>query len=354
MKIILKCLSMLLIVTLLYSNDLYAEDIKIGTTFSKIQCEYLDLDWRETFLEILKLDLGIIRLGAYWSEIEVQEGIFDFKDLDWQVNQAKKKGIPIILTVGMKAPRWPEYFIPDWIYKRINHSYSADISKDVLLQKYTLRFISEVIDHYQNETSIKFIQVENEALNRFGGKNWQLHFGFLKEEVSLVRDIDKLKRPIILTTATQPNKFIRFLVNIFTKGNPINDNLKICDILGINVYPIVGWKSFGINHYAKNKKEHREERYSYLFKLAKKKNKEIWITELQSEPWEPGILAHKKKGNPPSSSPAMTTQYFNELKDQGFDVFLFWGAEYWYYQKIKNANPAWWNMANEIMKLNRN
>lgn len=329
---------------------LYADSFKIGTTFSKKQCEYLNLDWKETYSAILDLKWDIIRLGAYWTEIEPQENQFDFSDLDWQIQQAKLKGMPIILTVGMKAPRWPEYFIPDWIYQKTNLPYSADISKYPALKKYALRFISTVADHYANEPAIQYIQVENEALNKFGGKNWQILKDFLKEEVDLVRSLDKSNRPIILTTATQPNKIMRFLANIFTKGNPIKDNLQMCDILGINVYPIIGRKTLGIKHYIKNLNTERKKRFSYLLKLAKKENKEIWITELQSEPWEPGKLVHKKAHNPPSSSPEMTKEYFYELKDEGFKVFLLWGVEFWYHQKTKNKNNSWWLMAKDIIR----
>ena len=333
-------------------NLAYAVDVRVGTTFSKQQSYYLELDWKEAYRAILDLDWDIIRLGAYWDEIEPLEGQYDFFDLDWQIKQAKTKKIPIILTVGIKAPRWPEYFIPAWVYEKADLGRSGDISKDPVLKEYAFEFIKNVINHYKDEAGIKYIQVENEALNRYGGRNWQLSREFLSEEVKLVSSLDPLRRPIILTTATQPNKFMRFLVNIFTKGNPIEDNLSMCDILGINVYPIIGRETLGIRHYLKNPKKQREERFSYIRTLAKEEGKEVWITELQAEPWEPGDLVHKKKENPPSASPEMTREYFQDLKEQGFKTILFWGAEYWYYQKARNNNNSWWRMAEEIIRSN--
>lgn len=327
----------------------YADSLRTGTTFSKVQCLYLGLDWKESYLAVLGMDWDIIRLGAYWNEIEPQEGRCDFSDLDWQIEQAKSRKIPVILTVGMKAPRWPEYFIPEWVYNKTKVGVSHVVSENPVLRRYTLEFIRNVVSHYGEEPAVAYIQVENEALNRYGGKNWQISKEFLSEEVKLVSSLDPLKRPIILTTATQPDKFIRFLVNIFTKGNPIEDNLSICNILGINVYPVIGRKTLGIRHYVKNRKRHREERFSYILKLAEEEGKEAWVTELQAEPWEPGKLVHKMEGNSPSASPEMTKEYFQDLRRQGFTAILLWGAEYWYYQKTRNNNDAWWKMVEEII-----
>ena len=326
------------------------EALTIGTTFSIQQCDYLGLDWQETYLAILDLNLGIIRLGAYWNAIEPREGYYNFSDLDWLIAQAKQRGIPVILTVGMKAPRWPEYFIPAWVFHKARLLYSEDISNDPVLRQATLRFVSEVINHYAQEDAIQYIQVENEALNKFGGKNWQLLKDFLEEEVRQVRALDPLGRPIILTTATQPHAFLRFLVNLFTKGRPIRDNLKLCDILGINVYPIIGRKTLGIRHYVRTHKHHREKRFTEILTMAQAADKPVWVTELQAEPWEPGALYHNKNTPSPSASPELTKYYYEELRSQGFKVFLLWGAEYWYYQKTKFQNDNWWTMAQDIFQ----
>ncbi len=342
-----------LFLSLLWVSPVNADSVRVGTTFSKVQCRYLDIDWKETYLAVLGLNWSIIRIGAYWDEIEPEEGRYDFSGLDWQVEQAKARNIPVILTVGMKAPRWPEYFIPEWLYNKTKIGGSHIIGKNPVLRKYTLEFIEDVIGHYGEEPAVAYIQVENEALNRYGGGNWQISREFLSEETKLVSSVDPLKRPIILTTATQPNWFIRFLVSIFTKGNPIEDNLSICDILGINVYPVIGRTTLGIRHYVKNRKKQREERFSYILRTAKEEGKEAWVMELQAEPWEPGKLVHTKGESAPSASPEMTREYFLDLRQEGFTTILLWGAEYWYYQKMRNNNDAWWEMAEEIVESNK-
>ena len=58
----------------LLAEDKQEDAILIGTTFSPRQCFYLDLDWRETYLQSLDYGFEIIRLGAYWDTIELTNG----------------------------------------------------------------------------------------------------------------------------------------------------------------------------------------------------------------------------------------------------------------------------------------
>lgn len=163
----------LVIFTFILGDRHYAQaaSIKIGTTFSQVQCEYLGLDWKEAYEKTLSLGFDIIRLGAYWKRIEKREGSYDFSELDWQIEKAKERGIKILLTVGMKAPRWPEYFIPDWVLSKVNLHSGREVSDKAFLRQRALEFIRQVIMRYRIEDSIIAWQVENEPLNRAGPKN---------------------------------------------------------------------------------------------------------------------------------------------------------------------------------------
>src|SRR5687767_14817772 len=92
-----------------------ARSIALGFTFSQRQTEYLTLQWDDVFDAALDLSPTIIRLGAYWDEIEPYEGVYDWSTLDAQLDRADERDLDVILTVGMKAPRWPEYFLPSWL-----------------------------------------------------------------------------------------------------------------------------------------------------------------------------------------------------------------------------------------------
>jgi len=346
----LKYILLAVCLTAIRTPAAYAGDFIFGTTFSPRQCEYLGLDWQETYKAILDFPFDIVRLGAYWSEIEKKEDEYDFSELDWLISQVKQRNVQIVLTVGMKAPRWPEYFIPSWALKKSRLRFGATVSKNAYLRERTLKFIEKVVARYRDETLISHWQVENEALNRFGGKHWKMDKYFLAEEIELVRKLDSHHRKIILTASTYPNNFLRILSKIFTNAKPIMENLELCDIMGINIYPLVGHKFWNRGFYFGSRKKGRNVYFSNIIENAQKKNKEIWVTELQAEPWEPGHLVYKHKQKPPTGWPEDTKLILKELRSLGYNTFLLWGTEYWYYQKIKYNNPEWWEMAEEILK----
>ena len=327
-----------------FSVGAVGEDLRVGTTFSSVQAGYLDQEEKETYLKVLDLGFDLIRLGAYWSRIEKTEGVFDFSVLDWEILKAKEKGVPVVLTVGMKAPRWPEYFIPEWVFEKVDLPYGSDVSKSMLLREKTLNFIKKVISRYKDEDIIKYWQVENEALNRFGGENWYIGKDFFEEEVRLVRKLDGGKRPIILTAATYPNSVLRFLSHIGISHDPLFDSLRLCDILGVNVYPIVGQKFLGINLYFRTNKRTRDKYFSALTKKIKETGKTLWITELQAEPWEPGHVAYKPKKIPVTAVAEETERFIEEFSQLGIETILLWGVEYWLYRYDKHNDRTWHEM----------
>jgi hypothetical protein len=330
---------------------LFAEPVHIGTTYSPLQSEYFGLDWKKTYLAVLEEGFDIIRLGAYWNEIEKEEDIYDFSALDWQIREARKKGVPVILTVGMKAPRWPEYFIPDWILKKARLPFGADISKNEFLRKRTLKFIRRVVNHYKDESIIHYWQVENEPLNRIGEKYWFIGAGFLKQEVELVRSLDEKKRPILLTAATYPNRFLRSIARLSVLHDPIKESLEICDVLGLNVYPIVGHRFWRMDFYFRTTREERDKYFSKILFLIKSKKKEAWIVELQAEPWEPGQLVHKGKERPPTGLPKQTQESFQEFRSLGVSTILLWGAEYWHYRETRHKDTEWREMIRSLIRV---
>ena len=340
----------LALILLLQCTALYAEPVRIGTTYSPVQSEYLELDWKETYISTLDMGFDIIRLGAYWGRIEKEEGHYDFSRLDWQIKEARKKGVPVVLTVGMKAPRWPEYFIPAWVLDKARLSYGADVSKNEYLRKRVLIFIEKTVNRYKNEPIIKYWQVENEALNRMGEKNWFIGKDLLKKEIELVKALDKKNRPILLTTATYPNGFLRLMSRLTTPHDPIAENLELCDILGLNIYPAIGHKFWWMKFYFWTNRKERYRYFSKLLSYVKSKEKDAWIVEFQAEPWEPGELVHKGKERPPTGWPEAARESFGEFRSLGFDTIFLWGAEYWRFREVRHKDTEWNNMVSGLLK----
>ena len=109
----------ILLIIILYLGSrghIYSKsELVYGVNFSKKQAEDFGLNWKEAYLAVLD-ELGVkkIRLAAYWNEIEPEQGKFVWEDLDWQINEASKRNIEIILAIGGRLPRWPECHFPVW------------------------------------------------------------------------------------------------------------------------------------------------------------------------------------------------------------------------------------------------
>jgi len=332
------------------ASSSYAEELRIGVTFSPKQSEYLEQEWKEVYLEILDMGFDMIRLGAYWSEIEPKEGLYDFRVLDWQIRQAHKKGVPVLLTVGMKSPRWPEYFIPKWVHRKTRLSFGKDLAESEYLTEKTLQFMSVVVQRYRRESIIHYWQVENEPLERSGPMKWWINKDFLEQEIELVRELDKRGRPIVLNVATYPNGMLRFLHKLTSPNIPISEAAQLCDILAINVYPMVGHKLWKLKLRFKAGIASHKEYLTKVIDTARSQGKEVWATELQAEPWEPGELVHKGKEGPTTAWPEGFMADFDQLSDLGVRTIFLWGAEYWNFRKTKHKDESWNNAALEILK----
>ncbi|MFC1479976.1 beta-galactosidase [Candidatus Omnitrophota bacterium] len=333
---------------------LFAEPLRIGTTYSPRQSEYMDMDWRQTYLAVLDEGFAIIRLGAYWDEIEKRENSYDFSSLDWQLKEAREREIPVVLTVGMKAPRWPEYFIPEWVLEKTNLPFGADVSKSAFLRERTLKFIKKVVEHYKENPNIHYWQVENEPMDRMGEKYWFIGKDFLRQEVELVRSLDEANRPILLTAATYPNKILRFITRLFLWHDPVKESLAIGDIIGLNIYPVIGRKFWFGNVYFRVGPEEHAAYFPKLVASIEKRGLKVWLTELQAEPWEPGQLVYKQKARPPSGDPELAMEVLREFHELGVDTVLLWGAEYWLYRAQHHGDAEWQDTVREILKNKAN
>src|SRR5438094_2713634 len=85
----------------------------LGISFRPLQAAALGLDGRAALLSLLAYPYALIRLGAYWNQIEAEPGSFETEELDWQIDAAERAGKQIILAVGAgKTFGYPEVFVP--------------------------------------------------------------------------------------------------------------------------------------------------------------------------------------------------------------------------------------------------
>ncbi|MBI2635240.1 MAG: DMT family transporter [Parcubacteria group bacterium] len=296
--------------------------INWGVTFSGKFSEDLDLDSKENLKAVLDdLRVDRIRLVAYWDEIEKEKNIFDFSNLDWQVDEAEKRNVKIILAVGMKVPRWPECHIPDW---------AKNLSEEVR-EKELLLYLEEVVKHYKDGKSIEIWQVENEPFLRFGecpkrGNN------FLSNEISIVKSIDK-SRSILVTESGE--------IGWWPKA------AKAGDIFGTTMYRRIYNKYFGrVNYHLPPEFFILKEKATRFF--IKDYNKKFIVIELAAEPW---MAKQIYETTLEEQLKYFDFDFFKDTiqyaKATGFDEYYLWGAEWWYYLKIK-GHPEFWQEAKKL------
>jgi len=299
-----------------------AEKIDFGVTFSKIYAEELGLDWEESFLATLNdLKVKKLRLVAYWPEIEPNQGNFDFKDLDWQIDEAEQRGAEIILVVGRRLPRWPECHVPEW---------ARGLSENEQQEK-VLTVISEVIQHYKNEEAIKFWQIENEPFLGTFGQCPKLDKEFLDKEIALARLLDS--RPIIITESGEFSTWIGAARRADIVGTTLYR--KVHGKLGYIRYPIPAIF------------------YSRKATLIKKffDINKIIIVELAAEPWgaeqtwELSLEEQLKLMNVEEFASSI-----DYARRTGFSEAYLWGAEWWYWLKAKYNDSSIWNEAQRLFK----
>ena len=290
-----------------------------GITFSPAFSEELGLEPKEVYLNILDdLKVSHLRIPGYWDRIEKTQGNYDFKELDWMINEASARDKQIILVLGQRQPRWPECHFPAWV---------EDLPAPIREQR-VLQFIEEVVKRYQANKNIYAWQVENEPLLNLFGQCPKSDINFLKTEVKHVRLLDN--RPIILSESGELSTWVR--------------SANLADILGVSIYKVTWNRYLGYLYYPLTPGF-----YHQKIELVSPMVDAVICTELQAEPWAP---EHISKMTPLEMEQGMSLKMFEANLDMarraGFSEIYLWGAEWWYLMKDKYHNDAYWERAKEI------
>ncbi|OGK62095.1 hypothetical protein A2334_04520 [Candidatus Roizmanbacteria bacterium RIFOXYB2_FULL_38_10] len=300
----------------------------VGASFSHPHLLHLDFAFNNALEQYSQLGLKHIRLGCYWANMEKTPGIYDFSEIDSLVDACGKLGITITMTVGIKAPRYPEYYIPSWIVSSIKLKNNSFVFENDMFNTALFSFIKATIIHFKNYPQIKYWQIENEPLDPSGPHWWRIDSELLEKEVVLVKDIDS-DRPIM----------INLWGNELSKRNYYDKVTNLADIVGLDLYPKVPNKNILgklIMQGPRDSDIHIQE----VIKAITKKGKKVWISELQAEPWT----------IPDSCSPQQVMINAEWISDWEIDGVFFWGFEYWYQQKML-GNIKYWTAAEKAIAL---
>lgn len=311
--------------------------IEWGVTFSQKFAMLFDfgslgipdakLGWQDNYDTILD-DLGArhLRLIAYWDLIEPEEGAFDFSGLDYQMRRAEEVGADVILVVGKKVPRWPECHEPLW----------AQNLESRIKNQELLGFVSEVIKRYKDSSALRYWQVENEPFLAFGEGECALSGRELLEtEIALVKKLDP-GTPVLITDSGELGLWFRAA--------------KRGDVFGTTMYRRVHNDRFGNFEYPLGPEFFRiKEKLARL--LIGDFQKDFIVIELGMEPW---LKRQPYETTPEEQFKVFDFAFFQDsiqyAKATGFDEYYLWGAEWWYWLKVRHNNPQFWHEARKLMR----
>ncbi len=295
-----------------------------GATFSAEYANYLGVDPKTTLTAILTdLHPTRLRLVSYWDQIEGKPGKYDFSKLDWQFELAKKYGAKVSLAVGLRQPRFPECHYPQWTKGQSEQMIYSELDP----------FIAAVVNHYKVRPELEDYQLENEALLTVFGKCMPFSRSQLVKEFNLVHQLDP-GRPVAVNVSNEYGLPLRA---------PIGDEI------GFSVYRRV----------FDSRITHRFVNYPFptlWFKLRaavieRYLGAKVFIHEQQAEPWgrtDTKTLTLAEQNEAFGVNNLRETASY--ARSTGIKRIDFWGAEWWYWRKVKFNDPSIWETAQAVFR----
>lgn len=304
-----------------------------GVSFSKFHADELKLNWQETYLAILDdLKVKNLRLSAHWPMIEPEDGKFNFNELDFQIKEAEKRNVSVILAVGRRLPGWPECHEPEWL-KTKGSKVKAESEINAFKQEKLFNYVEAVVNRYKNSSAIRYWQIENEPYLAFFSRSLcgSLDEKLFEKEINLVKSLDPSRKILI----TDSGEFGTWL-GAYSHG----------DIFGTSIYLYIWWRNaVGPFRYPITPAFFRIKR-NFISLLAGKKD--AIVIELEAEPW---LLQPIIDTPTDIQLSRMGMDKFNEMIEfsskTGFDQFYLWGAEWWYWMKL-NDHSEFWTRAKQL------
>jgi hypothetical protein len=351
-----------LFVTLSWPHVEAAGDPAFGINYSCNQAEYLLLEdpalgpagyvsddrpgraeWcAETLGTLLRGTAArYLRLGVEWSQVEPAPGTYDFRLIDALLHEAERDGVRVLLSVGVKGQRHPEFYIPDWVTRGSNLQSRERISDDPFLHDRALEMVRAVVAHVAASPAIDAWSADNEPyVASLRSEEWTLSREFVAEEVRAIREGDPAQRRVSINHAQH-----------FVFDRRWQDALADGDVLAASLYPFRNYDVLShqfvvpileIGPLAPN--------YAYQARSAHEAGKDYWLTEMQAEPWVDDDIRVVSPTNP---SPNLTADNLRKnveyARRSGADRVYLWGAEWWLYEKLRFADSTWWDLGREAI-----
>ncbi len=313
----------------------------LGFSFRPRQVEAFSLDGPATLDALLAYPFDLVRVAAYWNQIEPRPDQFDTSELDWQLEAIERAGKQVILSVGaIKNFGYPEFFVP-------RHRLPRPLAEGSLVEPSThadllsgaSRFIERIVKRYRDRTSIFAWQLEHEAVDPLGVEHsWRLGVEFVQRELEALKGADP-SRPVMMNGFLPTSSLVRLSQWWRTRdqGDSLAVATRLADIVGIDYYPRHALLALGPRTLYLDGVNLPWQRSLIKTVLGgvRERGKRLMVSEGQAEPWEAVTVPPSPEQRAMfSCRPEEMIQNYNAAMEwaaygEPIYAYLFWGAEYW-------------------------
>lgn len=334
----------------------------LGISFRPLKTVAFGLPVRPTLSKLMQYPMQMVRLGAYWNLIETQPNVFDFGELDWQLDTVEQAGAHVVLNVGaVKTFGFPEFHVPlHYMPQAFPDGTVIRPESYPTLSAAAVAFVERVVDRYKNRTSIVAWQIENEPLDPvYFVHNWSLSRSFVEVELAALRRLDPV-RPVLINGNLPPALGETLAQAWVTReqGDSLTMATEVAQLIGVDVYPRVAIMGLGSktlyldctdapwNHWYRDRLE----------ASARSHAARIMVSEGQAEPWElsplhipPSPLRRAVYSCTPGEMIALYNAWAGPAATQALYAYLFWGADYWILRAMQ-GDPQYLNAFTRILE----
>jgi hypothetical protein len=300
-----------------------------------------------TLLE--KTNPDLVRLPVYWDLTQASPSVLDFTVTDELLsvvadhNKTSARSTRVILTIGARNFVYPELHTPSWAGPR--EQPEIDLAQSNAAYR---RYFDGTLLRYRSSPLLYAWQVENEAfdyvVNEDTGDD-QITPQQVAWEIAEVHRLDPRHRAVT-TTFDGWSVLVDWLqlnmepvldgLHGFPSGHP-GDSLAAGDVLGLDIYVDGPSTPFRFATVAL-RTSWKAEAIDYWAGLAKQQGKQVWLTEMQAQPWAT---------DPGGFSTADLVESAQAYRTTPVQVVLLWGVETWL------EDPAWMAAAESAMAVLR-
>jgi hypothetical protein len=295
--------------------------IEYGVTFSTKYAQELGIDWRAAYLASLNdLQIKHYRIPIYWDDIEKVEGSINLQDYQWMLDRAAEHQADVIIVVGERVPRWPECHPPEW---------AKSLSTEER-QQAEIAMMTNVVTQLRGNSAIREWQVQNEPLLTTFGLCPAPDRDHIRKTIEVVRSLDS-SRQIVLTDSGELSTWVQVA--------------DLADVLGVSLYRVTWNSIFGYFYYPLP-----PEYYTYKRRAIDPLVSDVFLSELQAEPWTPGAFVTKSplQEQYHSMNEPRFLRNVDYARRTGFNRIYIWGIEWWWWLKETHNHNGMWNAAATI------